>query len=239
METLFLVKLILAHLLGDFILQSKRTVEHKKAKKVASIHLYLHGLIHGALVWILLFEWHYWWAALYVFVVHILIDALKLYLDRREKLHWFVLDQFLHIASLIMLWLFVNDVSVLCQYTLNFPNEQFFTIATAYVFISWPASFLLKAMLKSFQFKQIEANESLQNAGQAIGILERILTLTFILISQYEVIGYLIAAKSLLRFREGNSHEPRIQTEYLIIGTLLSFMTSLLVGLSIKAFIAI
>lgn len=67
---------------------------------------------------------------------------------------------------------------------------------------------------------------SLKWAGTWIGYLERIIILTFVLHDQYEAIGLLIAAKSLLRFRDTNDARP--QTEYVLIGTLASLAGALI-----------
>ncbi|MDX1768489.1 MAG: DUF3307 domain-containing protein, partial [Arenibacter troitsensis] len=42
-------KLLLAHLLGDFLFQPTKWVVHKEANKMASKYLYLHILIHFGL----------------------------------------------------------------------------------------------------------------------------------------------------------------------------------------------
>ncbi len=68
------VKLILAHLIGDFVLQSKRWVEEKEKRGAHSFKLYLHGLVHGALVWLFLWDIRSWAPALAIAAVHILID---------------------------------------------------------------------------------------------------------------------------------------------------------------------
>lgn len=60
----------------------------------------------------------------------------------------------------------------------------------------------------------------LPGGGQAIGCLERGMTLLFLLIGQPDGVGLLLAAKSILRFSDANA---RAHTEYVIIGTLLSF----------------
>jgi hypothetical protein len=51
---IFLIKVFLAHLIGDFLLQPKSWVIQKEEKKALSPWLYLHILIHGLLVWVLL-----------------------------------------------------------------------------------------------------------------------------------------------------------------------------------------
>lgn len=47
------IKLLLAHLLGDFLLQPTSWVIHKENNKLKSIYLYFHIAIHGFLAWIL------------------------------------------------------------------------------------------------------------------------------------------------------------------------------------------
>ena len=46
----------------------------------------------------------------------------------------------------------------------------------------------------------IKEQESLQNAGEWIGMLERTLVLLFIVIGHWEAVGFLLAAKSVFRF---------------------------------------
>jgi len=72
----------------------------------------------------------------------------------------------------------------------------------------------------------------LRNAGRLIGITERFLVLTFMLLNQFAAIGFLIAAKSILRFQGKES----IKTEYVLIGTMLSFGLAIGTGLVIQLF---
>ena len=73
------------------------------------------------------------------------------------------------------------------------------------------------------------SDNDLLNAGRLIGNIERILTLTLLLMSQYEVIGFLIAAKSILRFEGVKTSK----TEYVLIGSLLSFGVAIIIGITI------
>ena len=72
----------------------------------------------------------------------------------------------------------------------------------------------------------------LPNAGKLIGIVERLLSFAFILLGQYEAVGFIMAAKSLLRFAEGD----KAKSEYVLIGTLLSFSIAIFVGIAIKLY---
>jgi len=63
-----------------------------------------------------------------------------------------------------------------------------------------------------------------------IGIIERFLVLTFVILNQFEAVGFLIAAKSILRFKDDNT----IKTEYVLIGTMLSFGIAIALGIIIN-----
>jgi hypothetical protein len=66
-------------------------------------------------------------------------------------------------------------------------------------------------------------------AGRVIGVLERWLVLVFVLMDQFTAIGFLLAAKSVARFREvkGETSFPEVS----FIGTLYSIMIAILFGL--------
>lgn len=62
--------------------------------------------------------------------------------------------------------------------------------------------------------------DGLKNGGRMIGQLERALIFLLILTGQPAGIGFLVAAKSILRFEEAKKQPV---AEYVLIGTLLSF----------------
>ena len=62
-----------------------------------------------------------------------------------------------------------------------------------------PTNIHIKLILERYNIRETESCKSMKNAGALIGNLERILTLTFVMIGQYEAVGFIIAAKSLLR----------------------------------------
>lgn len=108
-------------------------------------------------------------------------------------------------------------------YTFNiFPAGQFVGLAT-------------KKWRQELEPENEAKRDSLAEAGIWIGRLERVLVLTFVILKQFEAIGFLIAAKSILRFSDKSANEPRKQTEYVLIGTLISFSIALFSGLIIRA----
>lgn len=67
--------------------------------------------------------------------------------------------------------------------------------------------------------------------GKYVGWLERVVTMMSILTGKAEGVGFLIAAKSILRLRDISTDQDRHVAEYIIIGTFLSFGWGMLVAL--------
>lgn len=63
-------------------------------------------------------------------------------------------------------------------------------------------------------------NQQEDRNGYLIGIFERIIILTFVLIHQYEAIGFLITGKSIIRF---SSKNEVLKSEYVLLGTMMSY----------------
>jgi uncharacterized membrane protein YidH (DUF202 family) len=96
--------------------------------------------------------------------------------------------------------------------------------------VIWPAGYLIAKITKPWQ-EQFDSIKGLQDAGRWIGMIERILILTFVLINQFTGIGFLIAAKSILRFSDIKNAEDRKEAEYILLGTMVSFIVAIFVGL--------
>ena len=229
-ESIWLTKLLLAHLLTDFILQPRSWVEDRSNKHFASFKLYLHGIVTGIIAW-LMTGWGYWPIAIFITVTHILIDGWKSY--RAPVIKYFLIDQSLHILVILGCWYYSfikwSDV----QHAWQQLNTQLATwkIITALVFLTAPAGILIGQLTKQWRDKIADA-ESLANAGKWIGIIERIIILLFVLLNQYSAIGLLVAAKGIIRFNEKDRQETK--TEYLVIGTLMSIVLAIVTGLLIR-----
>lgn len=226
-----LVKLILTHLTGDFILQPKSWVEEKEKQGAKSLKLYLHGLIHGALAWLILWDLRYWAVALSIAVVHVGIDMVKLSFQKKNnKTGWFLMDQLLHALSIVVLWyLFFNPdipIGVLAE------NQQFWIYLTAILFLTVVCGIGIQVLLTNWAKDiYLDKEKSLPNAGRYIGILERLLVFLFVVLGRWEAIGFLIAAKSVFRFGDLKDSRNRKLTEYILIGTLFSFGIAIVTGI--------
>lgn len=225
------IKLILAHLLGDFVLQPVSWVKDKQYKKIRSVRLYLHAALHGALVLLLLWDWSYLLPALAIAVIHLFIDLMKLYLQgKKTASKWFVIDQCLHLISIaaVYYWWFKPDWNA--EKLLNNPDN--WLLITALLTVTVVSSVLIKVVLQNWTSEvSTDENDSLNKAGTAIGILERLFTFVFVVTGNWAPIGFLLAAKSVFRFGNLQKAKDRKLTEYILIGTLLSFGMAIATGL--------
>lgn len=229
---LLITKMILAHFIGDFYLQPSSWVQDKEQQKHKSIYLYLHSAIHGLLVWVLLWEWNAWKISLTLVLVHFMIDLQKLIFQKEAtKRNWFFIDQLLHIISIVLIAnVYQNGyIAVDIAELLQSKNIVF---VTGYVILTMPMSIIIQKVLMPWSDLIGEADDdSLLNAGKYIGILERSFVFVFILANRWEAVGFLLAAKSVFRFGDLKESKDRKLTEYILLGTLLSFGVAIVISM--------
>lgn len=228
---MILVKLLLAHLVGDFFLQPDGWVKAKEQHKLKAFQFYLHILIHGLLAYGLIWEVGFWPYALAIAVSHGVIDGIKLYAQKENtKRKWFFWDQFIHVLVLLVIFQWVEGYS--WKEWLIF-EEKIWLGGTLALFLTLPASIFIKTFISKWtpMAEDSEESDSLAEAGKYIGILERLFVFVFIISGRYEAIGFLVAAKSVFRFGDLRQTGDRKLTEYILIGTLFSFGLAILAGL--------
>ncbi|NJB71991.1 hypothetical protein GGR42_002482 [Saonia flava] len=227
--TLLFTKLLLAHLIGDFLLQPMKWVIHKEANKAGSKYLYFHIVIHFTLTMLLVWDVNFWKQALLIMVLHYFIDIAKLYiapLFKNKSLPFFI-DQILHLLVLYCIAFYGNVI----ENSIDLINQIDWFLITAIVFVSFPTAIIMGKLLESMSHQIALDHKSLPNAGKYIGIIERLFVLAFIISGKWEGIGLLIAAKSVFRFNDLKESNSRKLTEYILIGTLLSFGIAMLTGI--------
>ena len=229
-ESIWLIKMLLSHLLSDFILQPKSWINSRNEKHFASDKLYLNGFVTGILAWIII-GWQYWLTAIVIMVTHTLIDGWKSY--QKTTISFFLLDQLLHLLIILGCWyvVFFNWGHLLLAWQKLNQQPQVWKVITAFVFLTAPAGILIGQFTSQWRDK-IAGADSLANAGKWIGITERIIIFIFVWHGEYSAIGLLVAAKGIIRFSEKD--RPEIKTEYLVIGTLMSILMAIVVGLICK-----
>ncbi|MDR5590169.1 DUF3307 domain-containing protein [Christiangramia sp. SM2212] len=234
---LILLQLLLAHIITDFVIQPTGWVKHKRRNKGKSAYLYIHAAIAGLLTLIILAKLEWWYIAVFIAVTHFFIDLWKLQF-KNDDLKMFVSDQLLHLLMILIAWLFlISGFDRIIPFLKNvIHSEVVLAYLIGFLIIMFPTGFLIGKATKRWQ-NEVEDDlkkNSLDAAGRYIGIFERVLVLTFILTGNFSAIGFLIAAKSILRFSDKSETGARKQTEYVLIGTLMSFTITILVGFLIR-----
>lgn len=160
---------------------------------------------------------------------HLIIDWIKLSLEGKINTRiLFLLDQLLHLV-IISLVVFLNN-----PYKINFQkiySTETLLFTLAILTVTFVTSILMKIIMSKWSLEENKTDVSLENAGKYIGILERLFVFGFIVLNQWSAIGFLITAKSVFRFSDLSRAKDRKLTEYILIGTLISFGLAILVGL--------
>ena len=183
-----------------------------------------------------------------IFVPHYIIDICKTWIYRNENIHGslsFFFDQILHISSLVILafcigakFTFVWEIVALNSVIGRIPYPVFPTVLL-YLYVMKPVgvsignffsnskSILVGSRKKTDsnvrKYRRIKNSIEVPKVGFLIGVLERLLLVTFILIGQYTVCILVLTIKGLARFRE---LENRVSAEYYIVGTFMSFVSA-------------
>lgn len=225
-----ILKLILAHLIGDFFLQPQKWVKDKEKKKLKSVWLYVHVAVHIALMFLIVWDLTYTILILTIGLLHFIIDALKLILQRKKtKRLFFFLDQFFHLAVILVLTPLLSNDDFTFTYVLN---TNILSLIICVAFLTRPTSFIMQTVFSKWNISKLtKNNESLKDAGKYIGVLERLLVFIFIVAGHWEAVGFLITAKSVFRFGDLTASKERKLTEYILIGTLISFGIAIIISL--------
>lgn len=237
---LFLL-LILAHAMGDFYVQRSSWITCRNDNHLLSAGLVKHFISHIVLLAIALaLSGHLTLKGCLVIalvsVSHLLIDLWKSY--QAQNLYYFILDQLFHLIMLGLAWIFLMDISLVQLKTqiAGLLTGKIIAIVTAYVLACKPASIAIGISLKGLTEQLKGKQTGLISAGRWIGYLERCLIISFMLIGQFGGVGFLLAAKTIFRFGDLTKEHDMKLTEYMMLGTLLSFSVALLIGWSVDKF---
>lgn len=220
-----LLRLFIAHLLSDFVFQSKSMAQQKQWN---NRFLYFHLFIVAVVTALFTVSWI---MTVAVFLAHGIIDSVKGILSKRHTsltAQLFFLDQIAHIISIISIWIiYCNNFSLITEVISANLTAKVLIIATGYVVLIWPMSHTMKFALKNVEPSTQNTNGDITRGGNLIGIFERIIILTFMLLESYEAIGFLITGKSIIRFAQT---DEKIRSEYVLLGTMLSYSVAIVTG---------
>lgn len=236
--------LLIAHILGDFIFQSSKIAKGKiKNFKYFLIHCLIYSvMIFLALIWFAPFD-----KVILIFIsivsLHALIDRLHILIKRnkdktdkktnkrKRELTAFIIDQLLHFLIIIVFSSFIQSVNGLGQLMIDYIGvdqlNKLLVFGLLYLLITTPAAVLIRLVFRLFSIGDGDKkeNDDLIKSGYLIGVLERFIMLTLGLSGQIGAIGFVIAAKSLARFKQ---LDDKHFAEKYLVGTLLSVVIALI-----------
>jgi hypothetical protein len=244
--------LILAHVLADFSFQTTKLSQNKKLNTSDLIKHVIIVYLTSLILTIHYFSINLLGVLLIISVTHGLIDYFKMFLSREHEndyeLELFISDQLLHIL-IIIATIPIFDLQI-NQYILSFFNELqrtyewlillnmrrigFISIVASVVIFNFKGStIVVRKTLK--KYKSSLSNKG--DKGKAIGNLERLLIILFVVLGYYSIIGLLFTAKSLIRFKEiETSNMSETFVEYYLIGSFVSIFMAISTASLIKVF---
>lgn len=237
------VALAFTHFAVDFLIQPDGVA---RARSRAGAFFLLHIAIVTALAWAVL-GYPPAWSLLGLFAAsHAAIDLVRLRWGG-ASLAGFLAGQATHLAAIALLaslWPETWGAGIWAQPATLTRLPWLDTLPTAYVLGAgliatvWAGGQAVGALMA--RILTVEVPKGLPSGGLIIGRLERLMILILILMGQPGGIGFLITAKSILRFgevtgqkdegrtgQEGIGYTNHLISEYVIIGTLASFAWAL------------
>jgi hypothetical protein len=170
----------------------------------------------------------------------------KRFLHKLPSIYLFIIDQIIHLLTIVVIWIVITNQTDLfySELAILLDNQKFWLYLLGYIWISIPVAVIIGKLTERWSIELIlqtsemtkTKKSGLENAGKWIGSIERILIITFIFIQQFAAIGFMLAAKSIFRFGDLKDSKDHQKTEYIIIGTFLSFMISILTGIALNYF---
>ncbi|SEN32002.1 hypothetical protein SAMN04487857_113147 [Pseudomonas sp. ok272] len=230
-----LLVMVLIHVLVDFVLPWKRWYAEVTASRYRVLVMAIYFIAASLALFVALALLRHDIASAATAALALAAGRAALYLlmprQSSHPVRYFLLEQVVVLSAITLVWLVTdNYFQTLYGSLTTLPSPANLLILLAYLLVLHPTSTLIGLALKPW-IKEIDSQGSLANAGKLIGNLERALILTFVLLKQWEAIGFLLTAKSILRFNEIQGAKVRSLSEYVLLGTLLSFTLSIAVGL--------
>lgn len=247
MELLLL--LLTAHFIADFYLKPVNAPQFSNNKQKKPKALWLYFLLH-ALLYITVFliaELPLFPAIFAIFIIS-LGHWLSIYwkLHRVDNLKYFLLDQIIKILIITFVWVYLANITLaqVAEFIVGFVTAKHMIVAISYLLVCKPASVIISLALKKHTDnlqkaasetqanEKVDSNENigLLSAGAWIGYIERCLAISFIFMGQFAGIGFLVATKTIFRFGDLTKNKDMKLTEYMMLGTLLSYAIALFVG---------
>ena len=225
-----LAAMLLAHILADYVLQGDGLARWKSERLSGVI---VHGGIVSVVTWLLSLPYSRgWWPyALLIGLTHTLIDALRTRSGRvstsRTALALFLLDQALHLA-IILAALSLSGYLALGQILEAVArwaqDVRLVTFLIGYTFITMPARIIIRFLVRGLVVST--ETEALLSTNKYVGILERGLITTLVIVGQFSLIPLVAVPRLVL---DG----PRVRKSGMASGYVAELLTSAAVAIAV------
>ncbi|MFC1682866.1 DUF3307 domain-containing protein [Candidatus Zixiibacteriota bacterium] len=169
-------RLLLAHLIADFPLQTDAVFAVKKGRAWGV-------MLHSTLFWLtaillakpFLHIWAVWGGLVLLWLSHSVIDKAKLALvssGRKDHLVYFLLDQLLHIGAVALVCLFLNRIPQVSAIAASVLSIK---IGIAYVVSVWVSPLLCFYTRTAFSSQKVDFQRQQSVCWRVIGSAERLL----------------------------------------------------------------
>lgn len=168
-----LLRLLFAHVLSDFFFQSDKICYGKQGKtKKKYVYQLLHSFIHALMAYLFVTDWSNRIVPLVIFISHILMDYIKVEYMKKNAAS-FLIDQLVHIAVIVVLWLSLSDHDGnFCQelFRTEWNSLNIWAVVIAYLLALKPTSVFLSLSLRNGHLGQL-LRKACRMPGNGSGIL--------------------------------------------------------------------
>lgn len=182
--------LMFAHLLGDFIFQPTSLVHWKmKSKNGVFVHVLIHFMISALVIMPFIINGYVWLLGIVAFIsfTHFWIDQAKINYDLKhdQKVKPFIIDQLLHLLTLLVIYFFIADIPF------RLPSTYFYQLySDANIIIFLSLIVFVSTVIEIYRFQQQrEKNAKAQLKINSARVLTRITVFTLLYIV-FMLIGF-------------------------------------------------
>lgn len=226
-----IIAMILAHLVGDFVLQTDKLAA-MKSSSWRGIALHNGVILTVTALFALPFKPFWWQGVLFITAAHLLIDAVQLvYKPPIAPVYRFFTDQLLHFLAIFVALAAGGYLDIGAQPSLE--NQQAGTIllvALGYAFVTMPTWVLLKFV----GYAVVEGSPPVfpDQFNKYAGILERVMILTVILAGYFLLVPLLMMPRMIVERRQLQDGRLR---PLILFESLVGVGLAIVVGLAIRA----
>jgi len=237
MTTTFFLRLVLAHMLGDYVFQPVRLVVMKRRGWTGLItHSIIHTVITGMLLWGQTGLWWFWTLALGI--IHLAIDQYRTFFaapDSRYGLYLFLADQVIHLAVIVATT--ALGVGWQSEQLLSLFNGQAAladrVMAYLIIFIAlvWTAPVLEFEAVRTLTFAylnpQMRQDPRVDLADRFLGAVERLIATVLVLLRLWVLVPVAFIPRLVVQWDRWRRPETRLGA---LIRLLISFVLAVCLG---------